>query len=200
MQSLINNIILTGSHQNTVFMSNLCKLMGQWIKISAQKYDSGINMSAVPRSFARGTKKCKKTCIERGKDKLSAKSCKVQINTDLAEYMRHRDICKLWPNAMTTLFVNDVKNEPAHTLWIPLHLLFWLCPSSGEVFYCLVVSWHGAEDQLPDGSACLLVPNITGSPTFVTFDTSDEQNLTKLGLLAEARHCCSASLRTCSHL
>ena len=54
-----------------------------------------------------------------------------------------------------------------------------------NVFYCLVVSWHGAEDQLPDGSACLLVPNITGSPTFVTFDTSDAQNLTKLGLLAE---------------
>ena len=69
-----------------------------------------------------------------------------------------------------------------------------------NVFYCLVVSWHGAEDQLPDGSACLLVPNITGSPTFVTFDTSDAQNLTKLGLLAEARHCFCASLRTCSHL
>ena len=64
-----------------------------------------------------------------------------------------------------------------------------------NVFYCLVVSWHGAEDQLPDGSACLLLPNITGSPTFVTFDTSDAQNLTKLGLLAEARHCCCASLR-----
>ena len=40
-------------------------------------------------------KECKKTCIKWGKDKLSAKSCKVQINTDLAEYMRHRDICKL---------------------------------------------------------------------------------------------------------
>ena len=73
---------------------------------------------------------------------------------------------------------------------LPLEKFFiaWLYPGMGLKISC------------PDGSACLLVPNITGSPTFVTFDTSDAQNLTKLGLLAEARHCCCASLRTCSHL
>ena len=73
MQSPINNEILTGSHQNTVFMSNLCKLMGQWIKISAQKYDSGINTSAVHRSFARGTKIMQKNMHWTGKRQIECK-------------------------------------------------------------------------------------------------------------------------------
>ena len=117
--------------------------------------------------------------------------------------MRHRYICKLWlrpHNAMTTFFVNNVKNEPAHTLWIPLHLLFWLCPSSGECFLlpgCILAwGWRSAARwlRLFACSQYYRVSNICHLRHL--WRTKPH----KTGFIGWARHCCCASLRTCSHL
>ena len=102
---------------------------------------------------------------------------------------------------MTTFFVNDVKmNLLTHTLWIPLHLLFWLCPSSGECFLlpgCILAwGWRSAARWLRL-FACPQYYRVSNICHLRHFWRTKPH---KTGFIGWARHCCCASLRTCSHL
>ena len=154
MQSLINNIILTGSHQNTVFMSNLCKLMGQWIKISAQKYDSGINMSAVPVALPEEQKECKKKHASNGeKTNWVQKVAKYRSTTQTLLNIWGIEIFANCGSGHTMqwqpFFVNDVKKwtcshtlnpTPSVVLTLPflwrMFFTAWLYPGMGPKISC----------------------------------------------------------------
>ena len=62
-----------------------CWLKGRWIKISVEKYDSGVNMSAVQCGIARGPKKLQKQCNKCAKDKSEQKVSKYR-SVDVARY------------------------------------------------------------------------------------------------------------------